>query len=99
VPRPDPIPSSAAPIARRFWRILRLLALLSAVVAAIAVLMVARSAGESHPHLLVATALGIFGTMLVGTGLMTLVFLSASSGHDEAAGETHQDDLQRRDDE
>jgi hypothetical protein len=35
--------------------------------------------------MLIATALGIGLTVLLGTGLMTLAFLSSSSGHDEQA--------------
>ena len=72
---------------RRFWRIFRLLALLSAVVAAIAVVLVTRGEGEIHASLIVATAFGIFFTMLLGTSLMTLVFLSDESGHDRAAAD------------
>ena len=93
MPRPDPLPSPRQSLLRRFWRIFRLLALLSIVMAAIAVLLVAR--GDSHPHinLLIATALGVGMTVLLGTGLMTLVFLSSSSGHDEqAAPHIHEDD-------
>jgi hypothetical protein len=41
--------------------------------------------------MLIATALGIGLTVLVGTGLMTLAFISNSSGHDEAASKTHED--------
>lgn len=72
---------------RRFWRIFRLLVLLSIVIAAIAVILV--SAGDStlHINMLIATALGVGFMVLLGTSLMTLVFLSADSGHDEAAGE------------
>jgi hypothetical protein len=69
----------------RFWRIFRLLALLSVVVAAIAVALVTRGAGEIHASLIIATALGVGLTVLLGTGLMTLLFLSSSSGHDEQA--------------
>jgi hypothetical protein len=76
---------------RRFWRIFRLLALLSIVIAAIGVLLVTRGAGEVHASLIIATALGIGLTVLVGTGLMTLVFISSSSGHDEEAAKTHQE--------
>ena len=70
---------------RRFWRIFRLLALLSVVVAALAVLLVIQ--GEKSPgiHFMIATALGAGLTVLLGTALMTLVFLSAQSGHDDAA--------------
>jgi len=84
-PQPDPIPTPRHSMMRRFWRIFRLLALLSIVIAAIGVVLVTRGAGEIHASLIIATALGIGLTVLVGTGLMTLVFLSNSSGHDEAA--------------
>lgn len=91
-PRPDPIPSPHHSMVRRFWRIFRLLALLSVVVAAIAVLFVARGDSAVHIHMLIATALGVGFMVLVGSGLMTLVFLSADSGHDEAAAnQTYQE--------
>ena len=70
---------------RRFLRIFRLLALLSIVIAAIAVVLVARGDPTVHVHMLIATALGVGLTVLLGTGLMALVFLSSSSGHDDAA--------------
>ena len=84
-PRPDPIPSPRHSLIRRFWRIFRLLALLSIVIAAIAVVLVMRGEEQVHVHMIIATALGIGLTVLLGTALMTLVFLSSSSGHDEAA--------------
>ena len=75
---------------RRFWRIFRLLALLSIVIAAIAVILVGEGDETLHINMLVATALGIGLTVLLGTSLMTLVFLSADTGHDDAAAEhTH----------
>ena len=85
MPEPDPLPSPRHSTMRRFWRIFRLLALLSVVVAAIAVVLVTMGAGEVHASLIIATALGVGFTMLLGTGLMTLIFLSAESGHDDAA--------------
>ena len=85
MPHPDPLPSPRYSMMRRFWRIFRLLALLSIVIAAIAVVLVTRGAGEVHASLIIATALGIGLTVLLGTGLMALVFLSADSRHDEAA--------------
>jgi RsiW-degrading membrane proteinase PrsW (M82 family) len=82
MPRPDPIPPQRSALMRRFWRIFRLLALLSMVVAATAVLFVTQ--GERTPiHVIIATALGAGLTVLLGTALMTLVFLSAESGYDE----------------
>ena len=85
MPRPDPVPSPAHSTMRRFWRIFRLLALLSIIIAAISVFIVARGDSGGHVHMLVATALGVGLTALLGTGLMTLTFLSSSSGHDQRA--------------
>ncbi len=90
-PRPDPLPTPRQTTMRRFWRIFRLLTLLSIVVAAIAVVLVARGDPTIHIHMLIATALGIGLTMLLGTGLMTLAFLSSSSGHDEQASHFDQE--------
>ena len=70
---------------RRFWRIFRLLVLLSLVVAAIAMILVSRGDSTIHIHMLIATGLGIALTVLLGTSLMTLSFLSSSTGHDEQA--------------
>jgi uncharacterized SAM-binding protein YcdF (DUF218 family) len=70
---------------RRFWRIFRLLALFSILIAALAVVLVARGDSTTHVHMLIATALGVGFTVLLGSALMTLVFLSSSSGHDEQA--------------
>ena len=92
MPHRDPVPSPRQSTVQRFWRIFRLLALLSAVIAAIAVVLVTRGAGEVHASLIIATALGVGFTVLLGTGLMALVFISNSSGHDEAAGATHEKD-------
>ena len=90
MPRPDPVPTPRQSMLLRFRRIMRLLALLAIVIAAIAVVLVARGDTGFHPHMLIATALGVGLTVLLGTGLMTLVFLSSSSGHDERAA--HPDD-------
>ena len=95
-PRPDPVPSPGHALLRRFWRIFRLLALLSIVIAALAVYLVARGDPTLHIHMLIATALGIGFTVLIGMALMTLVFLSSSSGHDDAAvTHIHEDEDER----
>lgn len=96
MPDPDPLPSPRGSMKRRFWRIFRLLVLLSIIVAAISVLLVARGDSTIDINILIATALGTGLTVLLGTSLMTLVFLSADSGHDDAARqvqhETEDDD-------
>ena len=94
MPRPDPIPSPRASLFRRFTRIMRLMALLSIVVAAIAVILVASGDEGTHIHMLIATALGVGLTMLLGTGLMTLAYLSSKSGHDELARRLDEDEFQ-----
>ena len=92
MPRPDPVPSPRHSLLRQFKRIMRWLALLSIVIAAIAVLLVASGDDTVHVHMLVATALGVGLTVLLGTGLMALSFLSARSGHDEQARHLEEDE-------
>lgn len=91
MPHPDPLPSPRHATMRRFWRIFRLLALLSIVIAAIAVLLVIRGDPATHVNMMIATALGVGLTVLLGTGLMTLVFLSSESGHDDEVAHFHQE--------
>jgi hypothetical protein len=95
-PRHDPIESSHLTVRKRFWRIFRILLLLSAVIAAIAVAIVIMQAPEVRASLIIATALGAGLTFLLGTGLMTLVFLSSSSGHDADAHPRIHDESDKR---
>jgi hypothetical protein len=69
-----------------------LLAFLAVAVAALAVVLVAQGQSELRIHMLIATALGTGLMVLVGSALMTLVFLSASSGHDASASDMHRKD-------
>ena len=87
MPHPDPIPPRA--IRQRFVRVMRVAAAFAIVIAAIAVLLVARGQSELHVHMLIATALGIGLTVLLGIALMTLIFLSNRTGHDADAGAPH----------
>ena len=66
---------------------MRVFVLALVIVSAIAVFFVARGQSELRIHMLIATALGTGLMVLVGGALMSLVFLSASSGHDDSAGE------------
>ncbi len=84
-PLPDPLPSPSHAMLSRFRRIMMWMALFSIVIAGIAVLLVARGDEGVHVHMLIATALGVGLTVLLATGLMSLVFLSSSSGHDDDA--------------
>jgi hypothetical protein len=85
MPHPDPIPSPRLSVLRRFRRIMKWMALFSITVAAIAVLLVARGDKGIHVHMLIATALGAGLSVLLAGALMSLVFLSSSSGHDDEA--------------
>jgi len=69
----------------RFRRGMKYLSLLAIAVAAAAVFLVWIGGDGTHIHMLIATALGVGLMELLGTGLMLLTFLSASSGHDDAA--------------
>lgn len=87
MPVHDPVPSPSAALKRQFWRIFRLLVLLSLIVAAIAVILVGRGDDSGDINMLIAAGLGAGLTTLLGTSLMTLLFLSADSGHDETAAD------------
>jgi hypothetical protein len=68
------------------------MALFSILVAAIAVLLVARGDEGVHIHMLIATALGAGLSVLLAGALMSLAFLSSSSGHDDEANRFEEDD-------
>ena len=85
MPHPDPIPSPRLSLLRRFRRIMKWMALFAITVAAIAVLLVMRGQEGVHIHMMIATALGAGLSVLLAGALMSLVFLSNSSGHDDAA--------------
>lgn len=84
VPRPDPLPAPATVDRSRLKRAIRWVALFALAVAALAVALVSQSQDEWRIHMMIATGLGIFLTVLLAGALMLLVFFSASSGHDEA---------------
>jgi tetrahydromethanopterin S-methyltransferase subunit E len=81
----------------RFRRIMGWMAL-AAFVSVLLALLYLKSFGDPVPlHMQIATILGVGFTVLVGTGLMGLVFLSSRSGHDEDAtfGEWNDDGSDR----
>lgn len=90
-PRPDPLPSPRLSLLRQFRRIMRWVALFSIVIAAIAVLLVARGDSGVHIHMMIATALGAGLSVLLAGALMSLVFLSSKSGHDEEVSRFEED--------
>ncbi len=71
---------------------------LAAVTAVLLALIYLKSFGDPVPlHMQIATALGVGFTVLVGAGLMSLVFLSSRSGHDDDATFGDWNDEQRPD--
>jgi len=92
MPQHDPLPrrpsrpqADRGALWTRFKRIMGWMAL-AAVVTVLLALIYLKSFGDPVPlHMQIATILGVGFTVLVGTGLMGLVFLSSRSGHDEDA--------------
>lgn len=88
---PDPLPP-LAPLKRQFFKLMRWGALFSMAIASIAVLLVARGDVPIHVHMLIATALGVGLSVMLGIALMSLVFLSSRVGHDAEAADHQQKD-------
>jgi len=88
MPRHDPVPprlERAALAWARYKRMMKWMALAAAAAAALALLYL-KSSGDPMPlSMVVATIAGVGLSVLLGTGLMGLVFLSNSGGHDDAA--------------
>jgi len=92
MPHHDPVPHKRAPDFERaavawarYKRMMKWMAL-AAVVTVLLALIYLKSFGEPVPiHMMIATIAGVGLTVLVGTGLMGLIFLSNRTGHDEAA--------------
>jgi hypothetical protein len=101
MPHHDPIPTrrgqdfERASLAwSRYKRMMRWMALV-AITCVLLSLIYLKSFGDPVPvHMMIATIAGVGLTVLVGTGLMGLVFLSNRSGHDEEAGRQSGEDLE-----
>ncbi len=93
---PDPVPSPRQSMFIRFRRIMTWMALLAVAVAGTAVALVASGDEGVHVHMMIATALGVGLTILLAAALMTLAFLSSSSGHDGHSMRPSETDEERR---
>ena len=76
-------PEYAAFAWARYRRILRWMALVAAAAAIAALLVLWRWLGRLDIHVAIATAAGVFATVMLGAALMGLMFLSSGTGHDE----------------
>ena len=70
-----------------FRRVMRWMVLVAAIAVAAALGYLFADGAPVTIHMVIATILGVGLTVLLGTGLMLLVFMSAGSGHDDAAAE------------
>ncbi|MGB3712768.1 MAG: hypothetical protein WA985_13875 [Erythrobacter sp.] len=77
-------PENAAHAWARYRRIMRILLAVTAGVVVLALGILFAFNGMVSVHFYIAVALGISFTMLLGGGLMGLVFLSSGTGHDDS---------------
>lgn len=68
----------------RYRRMMRWMALVAVLAVAAALGWLHHVGGLVTIHVVIATIAGVGLTVLLGTGLMLAVFLSAGSGHDES---------------
>lgn len=96
MPRHDPVPPSlerAALAWARYKALMSWMALAAVVAVLLALLYLKLSGAEIRLHMIIATIAGVGLSVLLGTGLMGLVYFSSHSGHDDSAGrgEDHND--------
>ena len=96
MPKHDPVPERRAPDRSadferaavawaRYKRTMKWMVLVAAVCVLLSLIYL-KSFGDPVPiHMVIATVAGVGLTVLVGTGLMGLLFLSNRTGHDEEA--------------
>lgn len=77
-------PEYAAFAWARYRRLMRWMALAAFTTAAVALGALWWAKGPLPIHLVIASALGIFCSVLLAAALMGLVFLSSGTGHDES---------------
>jgi hypothetical protein len=72
---------------RRYRRLMAWMFLFSLSVLALAVVWLVRTGTPMHLHFLIAMGLGIVLSLMLGTGLMGLVFVSSRTGIDDGVVE------------
>ncbi|MGZ8282207.1 MAG: hypothetical protein ACXWUN_04550 [Allosphingosinicella sp.] len=99
MPQHDPVPhrrqadyERAAIAWERYRKMMRRMVILAFAAVGLVMLYLKLAGGSVPLHLVVATIAGVALLMLVGTGLMGLVFLSHRSGHNETAAHGERDD-------
>ena len=72
---------------RRYRRLMRWMALIALIAVLVSLGGLWWVTGPIPIHMIVATSLGVFFSVLLAAALMGLVFLSSGTGHDEAIDE------------
>lgn len=80
----------------RYRRLMRWMALVALAVVLGALAWLRASGAPMPPAMVIATIAGVGLSMLLGTALMGLVFLSAGSGHDDTVGDLDDGDGETR---
>lgn len=75
----------------RFRRVLRWMVLASLAAATVSLWILRELTGPMPLHMIIATAAGVFATVMLAAGLMGLVFLSHGSGHDDSITDPFED--------
>ena len=76
----------------RYRRLMRWMALLATAAVIVALVYLKSRGGPLPLPMVIATIAGVGLSVLLGTALMGLVFLSAAGGHDEDAAERRWED-------
>ena len=69
-----------------FWRMIRLIVIAGVAMVALALFYLAAT-GDLTTHLVIATVIGVFLSVLLGCGLFAASFFSAKSGHDDSVSD------------
>jgi predicted anti-sigma-YlaC factor YlaD len=95
-PSPLDDPEAAANAWARYRRLMRWMAWSSLVAVVLGLIGLRLIVGDGLTiHMMIATAVGVGGSVLLGAALMGLVFLSSGSGHDEAIDDPFKDLVDR----
>lgn len=76
----------------RYRRLMRWMVLVTSLVVIAALAWLRWTVGALPIHMVIATIAGVGFSVMLGTALMGLVFLSAGSGHDDRVGTGEDDD-------
>lgn len=79
----------------RYWQIMRWMAMFSTAVVGVVLYVLYLQIGLVSIHLFIASALGVWLTIMLMAALMGLVFLSSGTGHDELIEDRLEDERNR----